>query len=59
VLFGDFSAYWVRLAGGIRFERSDDFAFSSDLVTFKVVARADGMTVDQTGAIKAFVGVSA
>lgn len=59
VLFGDFSAYWVRLAGGVRFERSDDFAFSSDLVTFKVVARADGMTVDQTGAIKAFVGVSA
>ena len=59
VLFGDFAAYWVRLAGGIRFERSDDFAFSSDLVTFKVVARADGMTVDQTGAIKAFVGVSA
>ncbi|HMR95183.1 MAG TPA: phage major capsid protein [Microthrixaceae bacterium] len=59
VLFGDFAAYWVRLAGGVRFERSDDFAFSSDLVTFKVVARADGMTVDQTGAIKAFVGVSA
>ena len=59
VLFGDFSAFWVRLAGGVRFERSDDFAFSSDLVTFKVVARADGMTVDQTGAIKAFVGVSA
>ena len=59
VLFGDLAAYWVRLAGGVRFERSDDFAFSSDLVTFKVVARADGMTVDQTGAIKAFVGVSA
>lgn len=59
VLFGDFAAYWVRLAGGVRFERSDDFAFNTDLVTFKVVVRGDGMTVDQTGAIKAFVGVSA
>jgi HK97 family phage major capsid protein len=56
VVFGDFSQYFVRLAGGIRFERSDDFAFNSDLTTFRAILRADGLTVDQTGAIKVFAG---
>ena len=59
VVFGDFSAYYVRLAGGVRFERSDDFAFTNDLVTFKCVQRGDGLLVDQTGAIKHFVGGAA
>lgn len=59
VLFGDIAAYWVRLAGGVRFERSDDFAFNSDLVTFKAVVRGDGILADQTGAVKAFVGNAA
>lgn len=58
VLFGDFSQYFVRFAGGVRFERSDEFAFNSDLVTFRAIVRADGLTVDQTGAIKAFVGAA-
>ncbi|MFB6726915.1 phage major capsid protein, partial [Kribbella sp. NPDC056345] len=35
VAFGDFSQYFVRMAGGVRFERSDDYAFNSDLVTFR------------------------
>ena len=56
VIFGDFSQYFVRLAGGIRFERSDDFAFSSDLVTFRALMRADGALVDLTGAVKTFTG---
>lgn len=56
VIFGDFSAYIVRLAGGVRFERSDDFAFDSDLVTFKAVVRGDGILADQTGAVKVFAG---
>lgn len=56
VLFGDVSAYVVREAGGIRFERSDEFAFTSDLVTFKCVYRADGDLVDTSGAIKSFQG---
>lgn len=55
VLFGDMSAYFVRLAGGIRFERSDDFAFGSDLVTFRAIARVDGQLVDRTGAVKHYV----
>ncbi|GAA2351742.1 phage major capsid protein [Streptomyces carpaticus] len=56
VLFGDFTAYWVRMVGALRFERSDEHAFNQDMVTFRALLRADAMTVDQTGAIKAFVG---
>ncbi len=56
VAFGDISAYWVRLAGGVRFERSTDYAFNTDQITFKAVVRGDGILVDQTGAVKCFVG---
>ena len=59
VIFGDFSQFFVRMAGPIRFERSDDFAFSSDLVTFRAILRADSELVDQTGAIKHFIGNAA
>ena len=59
VAFGDFSAYFVRLAGGIRFERSSDFAFNTDQITFKAILRGDGILADQTGAIKVFVGNAA
>jgi HK97 family phage major capsid protein len=58
VAFGDFSQYFVRLAGGVRFERSDDYAFNSDLVTFRAIIRADGLLVDQTGAVKVFTGAA-
>jgi HK97 family phage major capsid protein len=58
VIFGDISAYHVRIAGGVRFERSDDFAFQSDLVTFRAIVRGDGILADQTGAVKVFVGAS-
>ena len=56
VAFGDMSAYYIRLAGGIRFERSDDFAFNTDQATFRCVVRADGLLLDQTGAVKHFIG---
>jgi HK97 family phage major capsid protein len=59
VIFGDLAAYVVRMAGGVRFERSDEFAFSSDLVTFRCVLRADGILADQTGAVKHFAGNAA
>lgn len=58
VIFGDFAAYFVRMAGGVRFERSDEFAFNSDLTTFRALLRADGLTVDQTGALKVFAGAA-
>lgn len=59
VLFGDISAYYVRLVENIRFERSDDFAFMNDLVTFRCLMRADGDLVDTSGAVKVFTGGTA
>jgi HK97 family phage major capsid protein len=46
VLFGSWDRYFVRMVNGIRFERSDDFAFANDLVTFRVILRADGALID-------------
>jgi HK97 family phage major capsid protein len=54
VAFGDFSQFFVRMVGGIRFERSDDFLFDSDMVAYRAVLRGDGALVDLTGAIKKF-----
>ncbi len=56
VAFGDLSRYYVRMVNGVELSRSDDFAFSSDLSTFKVTVRADGILADQTGAVKLFAG---
>jgi HK97 family phage major capsid protein len=55
VAFGDFAQFFVRLVGGVRFERSDDFAFGSDLVTFRCLLRGDGTLVD-TNAVKLYKG---
>lgn len=46
LVFGDFSQYFVRMVGGVRFERSDDFAFGSDLVSFRAIIRADGQLMN-------------
>ena len=51
VVFGDFSGYYIKDSGSLRFERSDDFAFNVDLVTFRSVFRTDGDLVD-TSAVK-------
>jgi len=58
VVFGDFSQYFVRMVDGIRFERSDDFAFNTDLVTYRAILRGDGDLIDTTGAIKFFTGAA-
>lgn len=58
ILFGDFSQYFVRMVGGLRFERSDDLAFDKDLVTFRAVLRGDGALVDTHGALKYTTGAS-
>lgn len=50
VMFGDFAQFVVRLVGPVRFERSDDYQFNTDLVTFRAVIRGDGTLVDRTGA---------
>lgn len=54
VLFGDWSSLVVRLAGGFRFERSDEFAFDSDMTTFRAIARHGTVSVD-ANALKSFV----
>jgi HK97 family phage major capsid protein len=59
IIFGDMSQYFVRLAGGVRFERSDEYAFNTDLVTFRALLRGDGVLVDQTGAVKHLAGNAA
>ncbi len=59
VLFGDMSQYFVRMVNGVRFERSSDFAFNTDLITFRALLRADGALVDTSGAVKFFAGNAA
>lgn len=52
VLYGDFSGYYIRDVGALRFERSDGFAFDDDLVAFRAVIRSDGDLIDEN-AVKA------
>jgi HK97 family phage major capsid protein len=56
VVFGDFSTYFVRQVESLRFERSDDYAFNTDLITYRAILRGDGDLVDTSGAIKVFQG---
>jgi HK97 family phage major capsid protein len=58
VAFGDFSQFFVRMVGGIRFERSDDFLFGSDMVAYRAILRGDGALVDLTGAIKVLLATA-
>jgi HK97 family phage major capsid protein len=51
VIFGNLSSYFVRQVGGIRVDRSDDFAFNQDLITFRASVRLDGNLI-QTSHVK-------
>jgi HK97 family phage major capsid protein len=53
VIFGNLPSYYVRQVGGLKLDRSDDFAFSSDLVTFRATFRVDGNLI-QTSHVKFF-----
>jgi len=55
VLFGHLPSYYVRMAGPIRFDRSDEYAFANDLVSFRATVRIDG-DLPQTSAVKYFIG---
>jgi HK97 family phage major capsid protein len=57
VLFGDLASYYVREVGGIRLDRSDDYAFANDQVTFRYTWRGDGALV-QPSHIKTFKGAA-
>ncbi|MGC5330990.1 phage major capsid protein [Micromonospora sp. DT62] len=54
ILFGDLSAYFVRLVGGVEFVRSDEYAFNTDMITYRAIMRGDAALVDLTGAVKVF-----
>jgi HK97 family phage major capsid protein len=57
VIFGHLPSYYVRMAGGLRLDRSDDYAFNADLVTFRASMRVDG-NLPQTSHIKYFINNS-
>jgi HK97 family phage major capsid protein len=46
IYFGDFSALKVRIAGGLRFERSAEYAFGNDQIAFRAIVRSGAVTVD-------------
>jgi HK97 family phage major capsid protein len=58
VIFGHLPSYYVRQVGGIKLDRSDDFAFSTGLVTFRATMRVDG-NLPQTSHVKYFIGGAA
>ena len=55
VIFGHLPSYYVRQVGGIRLDRSDDFAFNTGLVTFRATMRVDG-NLPQVSHVKTFIG---
>jgi HK97 family phage major capsid protein len=44
--YGDWSSLAVRIAGGIRFERSNDVAFARDAVAFRALVRTGAAVLD-------------
>jgi HK97 family phage major capsid protein len=57
IAFGDMSKYFVRIVNGVRFERSNDFHFQDDLVSFRCIIRLDAALVD-LNAVKTFVNTT-
>ena len=55
VIYGDMSSYHVRQVGGIEVARSDDFAFDTDEVVWRVAMRVWG-DLGQSANVKYFEG---
>lgn len=55
VLFGDINSFKVRLAGGLQVASSTDFAFNTDLVTWRFLLRVDS-DLTHASHVKKFVG---
>jgi HK97 family phage major capsid protein len=53
IAFGDFSAYYIRDVTPLRFERSDEYAFNTDQISFRALMRTDGNLVD-VNAVKTY-----
>jgi HK97 family phage major capsid protein len=49
VIAGDWSRVFVRHVQDLRFERSDDYAFINDVVTFRGAMSIDSALIDATG----------
>jgi HK97 family phage major capsid protein len=58
VVFGHLPSYYVRQVGGIRVDRSDDFAFNTGLISWRFTYRVDG-NLPQTSHVKYFIGGTA
>jgi HK97 family phage major capsid protein len=46
IAFGDFGGYWIRDVTPLRFDRSDDFKFDTDVISFRALYRTDGKQGD-------------
>jgi HK97 family phage major capsid protein len=57
VIFGHLPSYFGRTVGGLRLDRSDDYAFQNDLITFRATMRVDGNLI-QTSHVKYFAGAA-
>ena len=57
VIFGHLPSYFARTVGGLRLDRSDDYAFQNDLITFRATMRVDGNLL-QTSHVKYFAGAA-
>jgi HK97 family phage major capsid protein len=58
IAFGDFSKFIIRDVGSFRWERSDDFAFANDLVSWRAIVRTDSLLLD-SNAVVAYKGGTA
>ncbi len=57
VLFGDLSSFKVRVAGGIQVASSQDYAFNTDLTTWRFLIRLDS-DITHASHVKFFVGAA-
>ena len=55
VLFGDLESYKVRIAGGLSVASSQDYAFNTDLTTWRFTIRLDG-NLTHSAHVKYFIG---
>jgi HK97 family phage major capsid protein len=46
IFFGDWSALYVRIAGGLRFERSAEAGFGNDQTKFRGIVRTGSVAID-------------
>lgn len=57
VLFGHLPSYKVRVAGGVQVASSTDYAFNTDLTTWRFLIRLDG-ALTHSGHVNYFIGAA-